>query len=456
MEIKLDDWQREILEDETHHIGLSKGRRIGATHLFAVKAVEWLRTHHNTHPTSQIVCSSITEDQAQLMIAFATAYAEKKYPGLIGKKGDKPTKNRLILKVKGNKRFLTAKAVGNTGNSARGFEGQVLMVDEAPFQPELFFTAARPILATTGGRIWMFGTFNGQEGYFWKNYKKSVEDKDPKARFKFWCKNTEEVLAERPISPSWTKEQREGLRIHLAEEKEDSSEMMYAQEYLGIAAKESRQFFKNDLIDAICCQDEKQRIGKLGLFYGGFDLARMGGDYFTAEILKKIEMHDGFKIIQADHFKKNMLLTTDNEKFVAEYTRKWNCELSAIDAGAGTLGVSVLDHLKEDSQYSDIKKKIIAINNRKLSERYDDGKQRLVIEDLYDNLRSLMEKRKITLFNRDDIKGSLRSIQWDIVTDQHGKKRVKIWGRDSHIVEGIIRAAILAKQKHLNLRILSI
>ena len=45
MEIQLDKWQQEILEDEKNHILLAKGRRIGATHLFAQKAVEWLEEH---------------------------------------------------------------------------------------------------------------------------------------------------------------------------------------------------------------------------------------------------------------------------------------------------------------------------------------------------------------------------------------------------------------------------
>jgi len=99
MKIKLDDWQKEIMAEEEHHILLAKGRRIGATHLFAQKAVEWLKTHHNPHPTSQIVCASLTIDQAQLLIAFATAYAQETCPELIGRGKDKPTLNKLVLKV---------------------------------------------------------------------------------------------------------------------------------------------------------------------------------------------------------------------------------------------------------------------------------------------------------------------------------------------------------------------
>ncbi len=356
MEIKLDKWQQEILEEEDCHILLAKGRRIGATHLFAQKGVEWLKTHHNPHPTSQIVCASLTIDQAQLLIAFATSYAQRKYPTLVGRGKDKPTLNRLVLKVDGNRRILLAKPVGDTGRSSRGFEGQVLMIDEGGFQPDLFFEAAKPILATTNGRIWMFGTFDGQEGYFWKNYEKAMIKKDPKARFKVWEMNTEDVARNRPICKSWTKEQKEGLIAFLKEEKDDMSEMAYAQEYMGIAALDKRQFYSDKWIKKVCCQDETIEISKGEGFFGGFDLARMGGDYFTAEILKKLSEK---KIIQADHYIKKMLLTTDNEDLIMEYTRKWDCIQSGIDAGSGTLGVSIFDHLQK---VDDMKRRIIAMN----------------------------------------------------------------------------------------------
>jgi len=449
MSIQLDEWQKEILEDETHHIALSKGRRIGATYLFAIKAVEWLKTHHNPHPTSQIVCSSLVEDQAQLIIAFATNYAAEKYPKLIPKGKDKPTLSRLILKVNGNRRILIAKPVGNTGRSARGFEGQVLMVDEAPFQPDLFFNAATPILATTGGRIWMWGTFDGRVGYFWRNYEKAVIKKDPKARFKFWGMDTESVLRDRPISKSWTEEQREGLRIHLEEERNDMSEMAYAQEYLGIAALDKKQFYSDEWIEKVCHVDIHAPIGKQGDFYGGFDLARMGGDQFTAEVLKRI---DGNNVMQADHYTKKMLLTTDNENLVIEYTRKWDCRKSGIDAGSGTLGVSIYDHLQLIPY---MKRRIIAMNNRAMSVNNGKGTQRLFNEDMHDNLRSMGEKGEIHLFDDEEIKASFRSVRWDLVQDAHGLTKVKISGRFNHTAEGIKFAAYLAKKdKSKNIKIL--
>ncbi len=429
------------MDEEKRHILLAKGRRIGATHLFAEKAVEWLKTHHNPHPTSQIVCASLTIDQAQLLIAFATSYAQTEYPQLIGRGKDKPTLNRLVLKVNGNRRILLAKPVGDTGRSSRGFEGQVLMVDEGGFQPDLFFEAAKPILATTNGRIWMFGTFDGQEGYFWKNYEKAMIKKDPKARFKVWEMNTEEVARNRPISETWTQEQKEGLIEFLKEEKDDMSEMAYAQEYMGIAALDKRQFYSDDWIDKVCYVDEKEQvIPKGGTNYGGFDLARMGGDSFTSEIIKRLT-HTNF--IQVDHYTRKLLLTTDNEDLIMEYTRKWTCKLSGIDAGAGTLGVSVYDHLQK---VEDMKHRIIAMNNRSYSVNNEEGKQRLYNEDMHDNLRAMGERGEIHLYNRDDIKASFRSVRWDLVQDSHGLHKVKISGRNNHIVEGVMRAAELAKK----------
>jgi hypothetical protein len=449
--IVLDPWQNEIMEDETDHIMLVKGRRIGATHLFAMKAVEWLMTHHNPHPKSQIVCSSITEDQAQLIIAFATDYAIKKYKGYVGKGKDKPTLNQLVMVVNKNRRILSAKPVGATGNSARGFEGQILMVDEAPFQPDIFFDAAKPILATTGGRIWMWGTFNGRQGYFWENYKKAIIDKDPKSRFKVWEKNTEEVLRDRPITEGWTEENRESLRLHLEEEKNDMSEKVYAQEYLGIAALDKNQLYSDDWIEKVCSIAQSQPIGGEGDFYCGFDLARMGGDEFTAETIKAIS---NTKYMHADHYTRKLLLTTDNEDLVCEFMNKWKALKGGIDAGSGTLGVSVYDHVQK---MPNMRKRIIAMNNRQISINNERNGQRLFNEDMHDNLRSMGEKGEIKLFNRDDVKASFRSVQWDLVQDSHGLTRVKIYGRYTHIVEGIIRAAWLAKkEKSKNIRILSI
>jgi len=65
-------------------------------------------------------------------------------------------------------------------------------------------------------------------------------------------------------------------------------------------------------------------------------------------------------------------------------------------------------------------------------------------------MRALMETGELLLLDDDDIKVSLRSVQVELREDQHGKTLVKIWGNDTHIVEGMMRGAWLAKKEKIN------
>ncbi len=79
---------------------------------------------------------------------------------------------------------MIIRPVGNTGDGARGFEGGVLIVDEAARMPKLFWIAAKPILLTTNGKLWLGSTPFGKDGYFWERYNEAVNIKSPDARFK--------------------------------------------------------------------------------------------------------------------------------------------------------------------------------------------------------------------------------------------------------------------------------
>ena len=65
-------------------------------------------------------------------------------------------------------------------------------------------------------------------------------------------------------------------------------------------------------------------------------------------------------------------------------------------------------------------------------------------EDLYNNLKNLMEMGKAELLNNIELKQSLRSIQ----SDNTGGK-LKIFGSYSHITEALIRAAWSIQDKSL-------
>ena len=64
------------------------------------------------------------------------------------------------------------------------------------------------------------------------------------------------------------------------------------------------------------------------------------------------------------------------------------------------------------------------------------------------NLKTLMERGKIKLFDDARVKQSLRSMQYD-----YGDGKLKIYGNYSHIFEAIKRAAHCLKDKTLNIYI---
>ncbi len=433
----LDKWQEEI-KDYDGNILLAKGRRIGATYIFAEKAVEHLRNNHNTHPSSQIICVSLTEDQAELIIAFSTNYAKKNCPELIGKGKNKPTLRRLILVVNKNRRILLARPVGATGDSVRGFEGQVLMVDEAPKMPKLFWASATPALATTGGKIWAWGTFFGADPlqYFWKNYKKC---KRGEGRFKLWERTTPEVFEARKISEDWTEEIRKKAFDFLEEEKEEMSKREFAQEYLAIASVNLMQFFPDKLIRGCMTLKRRDSILPNRRYYLGVDVARMGEDESTFEIIDRTNK-DALEHVEHQIIKHELVTAVGRHAIGLD--KIWDFKQIFIDDGG--IGQGAFDTLLDHDL---TKRKSIAINS---SSRPLDNegkrKKKVLKENIFNNLLVLMEQAKIKFLVDEKIFQSLKSVQFEYVDG-----KMKIFGNYAHIADGLVRAAWCSKDKSLNI-----
>lgn len=431
----LDPYQKEILEYDGD-IMLCKGRRVGGTELFSIKAVEAIRKG------KRVVILSLTEDQAKLIIIMAMNYMSRLYPNEIDKTAlNKPTQNRIVHKKGG---WMIVRPVGIAGDGARAYDADILAIDEAPLQPEKMWAAARPIIATNNGRIWMWGTPKGKVGYFWDQWKEAYIDKKPDARFKAWYKNTEQVLEERPVSESWTKEQQDGLRRVLSEDRKSMSDLEYGQEYLGLFMEDFNSFLSDEVIERVCIA-ERPATPPAGKYYSGHDLARLGGDEITHEIFVDV----GNKIIQTENIVKKHQLTPEIERDIAALNEIWKMRKIGLDAGSGTLGVSIFDHLME----TNMRHKLVAMNNRSMSLDDDDEKmQKMAGDDYYWNMKSMMEHGECILLNDDNLKTSLRSLQMELVKTAAGHTRQRIVGRYMHIAEGIKRGLWLAKkEKSLNL-----
>ena len=433
-ELILDDWQKQILEYKGSFL-LCTGRQVGKTTIMAIKAAEFMINNRN----SQIIVVSLTEDQAKLIIVMILDYLEKHYkPWLKVAKSKKPTQSRITLS---NGSSVIARPVGNTGDAVRGFTGDVLIIDEASRMPELAFAAATPVLMTTGGQIWICSTPAGKQGFFWRQYDAVISKRSD--RFKIWHISSEEVIYNRPESESWTEAKREDRIRFLENEKATKSKLEYGQEYLGEFMEDLMRYFQDEWIDDSCKGKPEPRMTDAN-YYLGVDIARMGGDETTFEIIRKVNKDT---CIHVYHEAKTQTPTTWTEERIKELDKLWNFRKIYIDAGAGSLGVGILDHLLNDSQ---TKRKVEAVNNRKIVlDRDGKSKQRMLKEDLYDNLKNLGEKKQIVLLDDENVRLSLRSVQYEYIQKQAGFSQLRIFGNYTHIAEGLIRAAVCVKEKNI-------
>jgi hypothetical protein len=440
--VQLDNWQKEALEYDGDLL-MCTGRRVGKTYVLARKAVDFI-----VKKKKPVILVSLTEDQAMIILSMALNYARERYPGLIGKGKYRPKLKELTLMINRKPIMIKVRPVGSTGDAVRGFEGGALGVDEASRMPPLFWIAAKPIILTTGGQIWMCSTPHGKQGYFWERFNDSYNNKDPEARFKVIYKTTEQVVEERPISSSWTEEHKRGAIKVLDEDRKEMSSLEYGQEYLGLFLDELRQYFSDELIERACTQKRRPNILRNRDYFLGVDIARMGKDDSTFEVIDMINKQN---LVHVENQITRKTLTTQTEKRILQLNSQYD-EIKKIylDAGAGTLGVSIFDHLLDKEE---TKRKVVAINNRgRVLDRDGKKKQRLMKEDLYDNLRALMEMGYVSLLDDDSVKLSLRSVQYEYLDG--GKMR--IFGNDTHIAEGLIRAVWCVKEKGLKVWIGSI
>lgn len=426
-EIVLDKWQEEVLKYRGDLL-ICTGRRVGKTYVLARKAIE--RMISDKKP---IIVVSLTEEQAMIIITMALTFAREKYPSYIGRGQHKPTLKTLTLMVQGKPVKMVSRPVGNTGDATRGFEGGVLIVDEASRMPKMFWIAAKPILLTQAGEIWMCSTPHGKQGYFWQRFDEVVNKKKEDARFKVFYKTTVQVVEERPISTGWTEEQREGAFRILEEDRKEMSEIEFGQEYLGLFLDEMRQLYPDDLV-AKQMTEERPKVKTKGEYSLGIDIAGKGDDQTTLESFKKL----GDELFQVENIVRTKLdVVQIYELIIREHERYNYTRIYPDNAG---MGVGVFDLLMRDERTRRITK---GLNNAQKSIEYRSGRKRAILkEDLHMNFLIGLEQNKIHLLKDLSIAASLKSVQ---VIEKEGRTKIK--GDDDHIAEGLVRAAHILKDK---------
>jgi len=432
MELKYDDWQKEFLKCETDKI-LCSGRQVGKSEICAADCGRFAVS--NDKRTILIIAP--TERQAYELFNKTLDFLMWKFKKEVIISGRfKPTKTEIHLK---NGSRILCLPTGISGTGIRGYTIDRLYIDEASMVPSEVWTAVTPMLLTTGGKIVLLSTPKGAQGFFYDVWVNKDHAFDSFNRFSV---NSEECVRDRVISESWTEFRRDSMMMHLEREKRRMSSREYAQEYLGEFIQEFNRFFP-DAVIAKCCAGKRRKTD--GKHYLGVDIARLGDDETTYEIVTR---KDG-KFIHAQSIIKKKQLTTATQKDIVQLDAVWKFRQIGIDAGAGSLGVGVLDNLLQTR----IANKVLPMNNRAMAMNRDGTKsQRLFKEDLYNNLFNMMEMGEIVLLDDDEVIASLQSVQYEYVLNSRKISTIRIFGDYTHIVEGLVRASLLAKKdKTLNL-----
>jgi hypothetical protein len=418
----LDPWQIEYINTSPEQdCMLLKGRQCGGTAAMAIKCVE-LCAHYFKKDQNILICS-ITEKQAYRLLAKALVYAKMKYPKLLIQKGeDRPTKHIIKFTTGAG---IYSYAAGETGGGLRGDTIKKLMVDEGSRMTDEFFIATTPMLSVAKGSMDIASTpfgkkdKEGNEKFF---YKCSIDD-----HYKKFYVSAEDC-------PRHSKE-------FLQREKDRMTKLQYAQEYLAMFLDNLIQFFPNNLIKEICIIPRNgggvHSTGPSNSYFLGVDIARMGEDDSTFEILDGTNKEN---IFQVESIVTQKTLTTQTTKKIINLNSQYDFNKIGVDDGG--IGVGVFDQLLETDE---VKRKVVALNNATRSIDTDEKQKKLLKEDMYNNLLRLMERKEIKLFKEDEVIASLTSIQYEY--NDQGK--MIIWGSNAHITEGLIRAAHLIKDKSL-------
>ena len=339
---------------------------------------------------------------------------------------------------------MRCRAAGDTGDSGRGFEADILMVDEASRMGKFFWIAVRPIILMSAGEVWLASTPFGKQGYFWEMFDEAYNRHDPEARFTVFYTTTEKVVRERAITADWTEERREKILKTLEQDKKSMSKLEYGQEYQGLFMEDLMQFFPDDLIKNNQILERPGTIDRNKEYYAGQDIARMGEDETSTEIGYLL----GDEIFQVENLVTTKTYLTETFKQNKELNKQYNFEKFFMDDEG--IGVGVFDMMMDDD---DLKYCTEGINNSKRVIDKDGKEKGILKTELYYNLRAMLEKGKINLLNDDSIFNSLKSVQFEYKIDVKGQPIIRIFGNNTHIAEGLIRLAHAIKYKDLNISI---
>ena len=418
--MKLDPWQKDFLQTKGDKMLLC-GRQVGKSVICSLDAA--LFAKNNPNKTTLIIAP--TERQAYALfdktLQHFTAFDLK-----TGK--HRPTKHKLELK---NGSKIWCLPTGISGVGIRFLTIDRLYIDECQNVGEEVRTAVTPMLLTTAGDKIYLGTPK-PNSFFVKEFM------DQGSTFTKFSVKSEEVLRDRDLTKEWTEYHRQKALDYIEGERRYMTKLQFAQEYEGEIIQDLHQFFSRALIES-CMTIDPHSPRPVGKPYLGVDVASMGRD--ETVLISGIKTKSDKMVMYDMSVLMESRITSTARSIIDADIKEDYLKIYVDDGG---LGVGVFHLLLEHPQTS---RKVIAINNASRSlDRDDNQHKRLLKEDLYTNLKRLMEQGRIKLWKDDELLLSLQSVQFE-----YKNNRMILFGDNTHKTEALIRCAWAMMDKSLNI-----
>jgi phage FluMu gp28-like protein len=216
--------QAEVLRCGAKRLLLNCSRQWGKSTVTALMAVHraWFQ------PESLVLVTGPSERQAAEFVRKA-----QKFVALLEVKPRGDGQNRRSILLPNGSRIV---GVPSGEARVRGFSKvSLLVIDEAARAADELYRAMRPVLAVSGGDLWLVSTPNGKRGFFWEAWTKGGAE---------WTRVSVPATECSRISKQF-----------LEEERKTHTDEWFRQEYLCEFVQDWKGLFDMDLVDAAFRED---------------------------------------------------------------------------------------------------------------------------------------------------------------------------------------------------------
>lgn len=258
-----DPVQAQILQTASQRVLVNCSRQWGKSTVVALRAA-WQAL---AQPGSLILVVSRGEKQSGEFVAKAARFLRAAGHRLKHDRG-----NRISLVLPNGSRILGLASVEQT---IRSFSVSMLVLDEAAQIPDAVYDAVLPMLASTGGSLWLLSTPYGCRGFFWQEWMRGEE----------WHRFRVPATECPRIHPDF-----------LAEMRRKRGDDHIRQEYLCEFVSADDRLFDHDQLASIVAADippERDFSGSGREFFFGVDLGKLT-DYSAIAIVEQFVVRDGF------------------------------------------------------------------------------------------------------------------------------------------------------------------